>query len=132
MDQLVAHAPISSCKQYIPMSPQGFILESRYRAPLISDNKSNSRSAQPRIDHNSQQKVESPLTKCSYCNHSTHAEENYWVKYPKKAPLRRQQKHDRYNASKSTNTEESKGKELILLDKPAQANSVRSIPSPNI
>jgi hypothetical protein len=46
--------------------------------------------------------------------------------------LRRQRERDRYNASKLTNTEESKGKELILLDKPAQANSVRSVPSPNI
>jgi hypothetical protein len=77
MDQLVTHTPTSSRKQYIPISPQGFILESRYRAPLILDNKSNSRSTQPRIDHNSQQKAESPPTKYSYCNHGTHAEENY-------------------------------------------------------
>jgi hypothetical protein len=71
------------------MSLQGFILESRYRALLISDNKSNSRSAQPRIDRDSQQKAESLPTKCSYCNRGTHAEENYWVKHPEKAPLRR-------------------------------------------
>lgn len=53
MDKLVARAPTSNCKQYIPMSPQGFILESRYRAPLTSDHKRNTRSSQPRIDRDS-------------------------------------------------------------------------------
>lgn len=51
MDKLVARAPTSNYKQYIPMIPQGFILELRYRAPLTSDHKSNTRSSQPRIDH---------------------------------------------------------------------------------
>lgn len=53
IDKLVARAPTSNYKQYIPISPQGFILELRYRAPLTSDHKRNTWSSQPRIDRNS-------------------------------------------------------------------------------